>query len=353
MKKAIVMLVSILMLTSCGAEETPSDTPSDTKKHIWRMTSTFTSTTPLLGTLGKQMETKVNLMTGGTVQIKFHEPGVLAPAFETFDAVHYGAVEAGWSTAGYWAGKVPALQLFSSIPFGPPALEYLAWFDHGGGRELYQEIYHKHNIHAILCAVTPPESSGWYRQEMNSLEDFKNLKIRFFGLGAKVMEKIGASPQLIAGGEIFQALELGTIDATEYAFPSVDLKLGFYQVAKHNYFPGWHQQSTLFELMVNMDAWQALNSTQQAQVEAACSDNIRRSLAEGEATQAKAMAKLQAKGVEFHIWPPEILAKLKGHWQAVAMELSEADPDFKRVWQSLQKFRAEYKIWSDHGYLKD
>lgn len=351
--KKLTAIALTCSLVACADEITTETPEGEQATHNWKMTSTFGSATPLLGTFGKLLPDHVKLATGGSVTIKFHEPGVLAPALESFDAVQYGAIEAAWSTSGYWAGKVPALQLFSSMPFGPPAAEYLAWYDHGGGRELFEDIYHKHNIHSIICGVTPPESSGWYKKEMKSLKDFENLKIRFFGLGGRVLERVGASPQLIAGGEIYQALELGAIDATEYAFPSVDLSMGFYQVADHYYFPGWHQQSTLFEFMINLDAWNALSDTQQAQIDMACSANVRLSLSEGEAMQAKALEAIAAKGVNIHTWPPEILEELEGHWQAVVVELSDSDEDFKRVWDSLVTFRASYRGWFDRGYLKD
>ncbi|NVJ97590.1 MAG: TRAP transporter substrate-binding protein [Alphaproteobacteria bacterium] len=347
-------LAAITLLSGCDSEA-PVDTAADkaSKPIEWRMTSTYPSTLIQLGTLGKRLETELDKISGGNLSLKFYEPGVIAPPFETFDAVSYGAVEAGWSTPGYWAGKDPALQLFSSVPFGPSAPEYLAWIDYGGGRELFEEIYHKHNIHSILCGMTPPEASGWFKKEINSIEDFKGLKIRFFGLGAKVMEEIGASPQLIAGGEIFQALELGVIDATEYAMPAVDYRMGFYQVAKHYYFPGWHQQSTFFELMINLDAWNDLSETQQHQINTTCAANVRYGISEGEALQADAMAALEAEGVQIHKWSPEILDELRTAWEKVAGDLAQNDQEFGRVWASLQAFRAKYKGWADRGYLKD
>ncbi|WP_262691421.1 TRAP transporter substrate-binding protein [Kordiimonas aestuarii] len=349
------MLATSCLLAACSSEKTKerSDAAAIAEPVEWRLTSTYPSTLIQLGTLGKRLETEVSKISAGTINLTFYEPGVLAPPFETFDAVSYGAVEAGWSTPGYWAGKDAALQLFSSVPFGPSAPEYLAWFDYGGGKELFEEVYHKHNIHSIICGMTPPEASGWFKQEINSVEDLKGLKIRFFGLGAKVMEKVGAAPQLIAGGEIYQALELGTIDATEYAMPAVDYRMGFYEVAKHYYFPGWHQQSTFFELMINLDAWNALTDTQKVQVEAACSSNVRYGISEGEALQADAMVALEAKGVQIHTWSPEVLAELRTAWNEVARDLVAKDPEFARVWTSLQAFRGKYKAWADRGYLKE
>ncbi len=333
-------------------DATPSTTAAPAGGKIrWKMASSFPGELVQLGTLGKRFEERVDLLSAGTVEMKFFEPGALVPALEVFDGVSAGSIDAGWTTAGYWAGKIPALQFFTSVPFGPRPGEYLAWMYHGGGKELYQELYDPHNIHAMHCGMIPPEGSGWFREEITSVEDLNGIKMRFFGLGAKVMEKLGASTQLIAGGDIFPALELGTIDATEYAMPAIDLDLGFHQIAKHYYFPGWHQPSSLLELMINKDKWDSLNTQQQAWIETACGDSIRAGIAEGEAIQFPALQELQDKGVTLHRWSPEILGSLETAWAEVVAEESANDPDFKRVWESLNKFREDYKVWSGLGYL--
>ncbi|GHF26260.1 ABC transporter substrate-binding protein [Kordiimonas sediminis] len=356
---AFIGIAACLTLAACsqetGTKSSVSDQTATTEAAPvrWRMTSTYPSTLAILGSMGKRFSEEIDTLSNGDVTIEFFEPGVLAPPFEIFDAVSYGAIEAGWSTPGYWAGKVPALQLFSSVPFGPLAPEYLAWMDYGGGKELFEDIYHKHGIHSVICGVIPPESSGWFKEEIHTLEDLKGKKIRFFGLGGKVLEEIGASPQLISGGEIYQALELGTIDGTEFSMPAVDLNMGFYQIAKHYYFPGWHQQATFFELMINLEKWQTLSPHQQTLIETACSTNVRYSLSMGEAMQAEAMAELEKKGVQFHTWSPEVLDGLRTAWEKVAADLRAKDPEFARAWDSLQSFREKYKAWSDRGFLKD
>ena len=317
----------------------------------WKMASTFAGSLTQLGSLGIRVQDQVEAVSGGAVQIKFFDPGALVPALEIFDAVSSGGLDAGWSTPGYWAGKVPALQLFAAVPFGPPANEYMAWFYFGGGKELFEEIYARHNIHGILCGVIPPEASGWFRQPIESVDDLQGLKMRFFGLGAKVMDRVGASTQLLAGGDIFPALELGTIDATEFSMPAIDLNLGFYQVAKHYYFPGWHQQSTNFELMINLERWNGISPLRQVQVETVCGDNFRHSIAEGETIQIAALEELQRKGVTIHTWPDAMLATFRTAWEEVVAEEAAADADFARVWESLTTFRERYRLWRDLGYL--
>lgn len=355
MLKKVLCLFCLGALILAGCSETPEEeaaTPTGAPVR-WKMTSTFPSSLTQLGSMGKRFSDQITKVSGGNIEIRFYEPGMLAPALEGFDAVSYGAIEAGWSTSGYWAGKEPALQLFGSVPFGPDAPEYIAWFYFGGGKEIYRELYAKHNMHSLICGVTAPEASGWFKEEIKTVEDFKGKKIRFFGLGARVLNKLGANSQLLAAGDIFPALELGTIDGAEFSMPAVDYDMGFYQVAKNYYFPGWHQQSTMYEVTINIDAWNSLNATQQVQIETTCGDNVRFGIAEGEALQFQALKNLQAKGVILREWPPEILDALEAAWQEVAAEMAEEDEEFKRAWESLQAFRKDYKTWRDLGYLKN
>lgn len=317
----------------------------------WKMASWFPSTLPQAGTLATTLVTNLERVSGGDVQLKFFEPGALIPPPECFDSVAVGAVEACWSTPGYWFGKEPALTMFAAVPFGPRAAEYWAWMYYGGGEELMDEIYGRHGLKSLLCGTLAPEASGWFRKEIEAVEDLKGLKMRFFGLGALVMEKLGVSTQLIAGGDIFPALERGSIDATEYSTPAIDLRLGFYQVAKHYYLPGWHQQSTLLELLLNRKKWEALSDREKAQFEVVCGDNMRRGLAEGEAMQARALKQLEAEGVSIHRWSPEFLQRFEKAWEEVVADLAAKNPTFRRVWDSYAAFRAEYAAWRGLGYL--
>ena len=318
----------------------------------WKMASAFPSSLVQLGTGGVLLSERLENMTGGQIELRFFEPNALVPPLEMFDAISAGSLDAAWSVPGYWFGREPSLALFSAVPFGPRAGEYLAWMYHGGGHELMDEVYAKHNIKSLICGVIAPEASGWFRTEINSVQDLEGLKMRFFGLGAKVMEKVGVSTQLLAGGDIYPALERGSIDATEFSMPAIDLDLGFYQVAKHYYFPGWHQQSTLFELMINLDKWNALDDQQKAMIEAACHANVAAMFAEGEAIQFAAMQELQDKGVTLHRWPEDVLDTLRGAWGEVADELATEDEHFRKSWDSLQAFRRNYAIWNDLGYLQ-
>ena len=317
-----------------------------------KMASTYPSSLTQLGTLGKTLEANINAISGGEVQIKYFEPGALVPALEVFDAVKNGSVDAAWSTPGYWQGKEPSLALFSAVPFGPDAREYGAWLLHGDGEKLMQKVYEKHNIHSFICGVIAPEASGWFREPLKSIDDLKGKKMRFFGLGAKVMQKLGVDTQLVGAAVIYPALERGTIDATEFSMPAIDLNLVFYQIAKHYYFPGWHQQATSFELMINMDKWKSMTDQQKKIIEVACRANYALGMAEGEYIQGAALAELKSKGVTVHTWSDADLAKLKETWEGLVVEIAAGDPAFKEAWDNLQKFRSEYADWKNLGYLK-
>ncbi len=314
----------------------------------------FSTALPSLGTPIPRVAEELDLMSGGTVKMKVYEPDKLVPAFEILDAVSSGKINSGYTTAGYWAGKIPAAPLFSAVPFGPEAGEYMAWLYYGNGLTLYQRMYDEagYNVHVVPCAIIAPETSGWFSKEINGPEDLKGLKMRFFGLGGKVMEKLGVATSLLPGGEIFPALEKGAIDATEFSMPAIDQRLGFYKVAKYNYFPGWHQQATVFELLINKDAWNGADEQQQAIIEAACKASMTDSFAEGEALQFTAMQdNVEKYGVEIRQWSPEMLQLFHDTWIEVAAEESANDPFFAEVYQDLNTFRENYNLWKTNAFL--
>ena len=212
--------------------------PADAKRVKWKLHSAWGAAVPHLGTSGVRFAKNIGRMSGGKFTVKFYEPGALIPANEGFDATSKGSVDMAWTTAGYDVGKMPALAFFTAVPFGPSMGEFFAWKKFGGGDKIQQRIYAKHGIHQMDCFAIGPETSGWFKNEIKELDQLRGMKMRFFGLGARVMQKIGVSTQLLAGGDIFPALEKGVIDATEFSMPAMDIKYGFYQIAKNNYFPG-------------------------------------------------------------------------------------------------------------------
>ncbi|MCY4523568.1 MAG: TRAP transporter substrate-binding protein [Halobacteriovoraceae bacterium] len=323
-------------------------------KTLLKMPTAFNTSLPILGSTVSHLKKQVEESSDGSLKIKIYAPGKLLPPFEILDGVSTGKVNSGYAISGYWQGKILSAAIFSSLPFGPSAPEFLAWLKFGGGMELYQEMYDKHgyNVKVLACGISPPESSGWFTKPIRSIKDLKGLKIRFYGLGGEVMRKLGASPSLIPGGEIFPALEKKAIDATEYSMPVVDQKLGFYKVAKYNYFPGWHQQSTVFELLINKKFWKKMSKAHRSLLEMACNDAITYSMAQGEALQFKVMKQFKDKhGVKIKKWSPKMLAQFEKAWRQVAKDLSAKDPFFKKVYNHLQKFREGYRIWQSHAFL--
>jgi TRAP-type mannitol/chloroaromatic compound transport system substrate-binding protein len=226
------------------------------------------------------------------------------------------------------------------------------WY--GNGRKLYQKMYDEagYNVHVIPCGIIAPESSGWFAKPINSIDDLKGLKMRFYGLGGKAMQKLGASVSLIPGGEIFPALEKKAIDATEFSMPAIDARLGFYKVAKHNYFPGWHQQATLFELLINKDVWNGLSDHQKMIIEMMCVAATADSFAYTEAIQGQVIKEnVEQRGVTLHYWSEDMLASYKKAWEEVAAELSADSPMFKEAWEDLSSFRTDYRFWQSYGFL--
>lgn len=319
----------------------------------WNMVSVYPTSLTLVGEGAKKLVDKVERASGGSIKLKLYEPGALVPGLESIQAVSKGSVDVAWSSPGFFAGTDSVFNIFSTVPFGPDMPEFLAWIYYGGGIELQNELFAAHNIHTIPCGIQPPEASGWFRKEIKSVDDLKGLKMRFFGLGAKVMEKVGVSTQLLAPGDIFQALQLGTIDATEFSNPSLDEKLGFYQVAKYYYFPGWHQQASIIDLFINQAKWDSLGEQQKAIIELACGDMVRQIMAEGEATQWKAMKEMRDKhGVKLMRWSPEIMKAYEKAWNEVVADEQASNPNFKKVYASYSEFRKNYTIWRDYGYLR-
>ncbi len=317
------------------------------------MTSSFSRNLPILGTAAVNFVETINSIST-TVEFEHFDPGELVPTLEALDAVSNGSVDASFATAGYWQGKITAASLFAAVPFGPEAGEFLAWMFYDDGLELFQRMYDEndYDVHVIPCGIIAPETSGWFRTEITSLEDLEGLNMRFFGLGAEVMQRLGVSTSLLAAGDIFPALERGAIDATEFSMPLIDQRLGFYNIASYNYFPGWHQPATMFELLINNDVWNDLDEISHRQIETACMANITSNYAEGEAVNYAAMIQnTEEHGVTISQWPDEMLDAFETAWNEVAAELAAEDEFFAEVWADLQEFREGYRVWSDNIYL--
>jgi TRAP-type mannitol/chloroaromatic compound transport system substrate-binding protein len=317
----------------------------------WQVPMGFPSTLTALGDTMPEVSKMLDEMSGGRVTLQTFEPGALIPALGVFENVSNGNLPAGYSWMGYEWGQIPASALFGATPFGLESQEFLAWMYHHGGDELLKELFAPHNVYPILCGTISPEAAGWFRQEMDSLDKFKGLKFRAAGVGGEIMSEFGMSVTLLPGGELYQALETGVLDATEFSLPTVDEQLGFYQVAKHYYLPGWHQPSTNQYLYINLDTWNGLNGQTQALIENTCKAANTMALAKAEALQGAVLKTFKEQGVELHQYDEEILKAFEEATDRVMARHSEADPMFDKIYSSMKAFQAEHRPWKHLGYL--
>ncbi|MDP7579442.1 MAG: TRAP transporter substrate-binding protein [SAR202 cluster bacterium] len=355
----VFLTVLALLAMSCTKEvevevEKIVEVEKEVKSVELKVPVAFGTHLPSLGDGILYISERLESISGGSLTMTVHEPGELVAANEILDAVSTGKTNAGYATAGYWVGKMPSAPLFSAVPFGPDAAEYLAWLYYDDGMDLYQQMYDDagYNVHVLLAAIIPPETSGWFADPIESTSDLDGLRMRFFGLGAVVMQKFGVQTSLLPGGEIYAALEKGAIDATEFSLPVVDQRLGFHKLVKHNYYPGWHQQATTFELLINKDVWNGLTDQQRMILEVITKASVADSFAHGEALEGAEIKKNVTEfGVINHYWSDEMLAEYEKAWLEVVEEQKAADPFFKTVWDDFSAFDAEYKYWASIGYL--
>ena len=317
----------------------------------WRVPNAFPSSLPALGDNLGWVADQLNAASGGEIEFRLAEPGELVPALELTEAIGTGQVDAGYNWLGYDQGRIPASPLFSAVPFGMEPWAYAAWWFYGGGRELGEEIYATQGVRPVFCGITGPETAGWFREPIESLDDFDGLRIRFAGLGGRVLQALGANVTMLPGGELFQALERNVIDATEFALPIVDQRLGFDRIASYNYFPGWHQPFTAFHFQVNLEVWDGLTDQQRALIDTTCMAGVLRNLAYGEAIQGEVIANFPEQGVTATRLSDDILRELYAVAQEVLAEEAANDADFARVLESQTAFREQHQYWNTLAYL--
>lgn len=312
-----------------------------------RIVSLYASKTPILGELPQRLQAALPTASGGRLGVTVYDPGILVEAADTLNAVKSGTVEGMFATPSQLDPDAAVLQLFTAVPFGPDAQEYLAWYYHGGGRELFQTAMKKRGLHATLCGAIPPTSSGWYRAPVRSSDDFKGLNIRAPGLGGEVLAKLGANIKHLKVGDILSQFEQGELDGAAYSLPSIDAQLGFQKFARNYYFPGWDQPVTLFAVAFNAQIWKGLPAPERAAIATICGDNVRHALTQADARQFDALKDLSLAGIQVRRWPDGILHDLKNAWKTVTRELVQKDPDYAKTWNALQKFRGDYAIWRE------
>jgi len=352
MLRYILTLISLSVLAACDSgaqQENPTAGSIDTaKQYRWKMVTTWPPGFPVLQEGAERFADNIKLMSNGRLDIKVYAGGELIPPLQTFDAVSHGTVEMGHGSAYYWAGKVPEAQFFSTVPFGMTARGMNAWLYDGGGLDLWRDVYKPFHVIPFPLGNTGVQMGGWFNKEINSLEDIKGLKMRIPGIGGKVFAKAGGNPVLLAGSEVYTALERNTIDATEWIGPYHDQRLGLYRAANHYYYPGWHEPGTVLELTVNQRAWDSLPTDLQAIVANAAQAENLRMLSEMEQKNLSALAELQQReGIQILPFPKEVLAKLKTLTAETLQEEADKDPKFKAIYEAYQAFRVQNEAWSD------
>lgn len=326
-------------------ETTPGHVSS--KKLQWKMVTTWPPNFPALGTGATFLADMISRLSGGRLTVKVYGAGELVPAFEVFDAVSAGTAQMGHGSAYYWKGKIPEAQFFSSVPFGLTAQEMSGWLYFGGGMELWREVYAPYGLLPFDAGNTTVQTAGWFNKEINSVADLKGLKMRIPGLGGEVLRRLGVTVQNIPGGELFQALNDGTIDATEWVGPYNDLAFGLHKAAKYCYYPGWHEPGSVLECMVNKQAFDELPEDLQAIVEAACRVTSQNMVAEFTARNDRALQTLRNEhGADIRPLPVEVLEAIKGVADTVASEVGQTNAMAGRIFESYSTYRDGVDQWT-------
>lgn len=347
--RPIKVITTVLVVAGAAMLITGSLSDVEAKTR-WKLQTAYPPTFPVLGEVIVDVIDNVNKMSGGEFEIKLHPPGALVKTMGIFDAISRGSIEAGFAGTGFWPGKEPALAVLNAIPFGP-GLENVGWMISGGGKEIANEIFAKYNMVGLPCGLLEPEAAGWFRKEIKSTEDFNGMKMRISGLGGKTLEKFGLNSMVMGGGEIYPNLERGVIDAAEFTMPMADRKMGFEQIAKYYYLPGWHQPATWLFLMINKDAWEKLPDEHKLLLETACHAGTLKFIAKAQAGNADAVDYFKGKGVNVMRWSDEMLEEFRKAWEEVAAEESAKNELFKKAYESQKAFQEKYQVWKDYGYV--
>jgi TRAP-type mannitol/chloroaromatic compound transport system substrate-binding protein len=311
----------------------------------WRLASSFPKALDTIFGAADVFAKKVSEMSGGKFTISVHSGGEIMPPFGVVDGVQQGTVECAHTAPYYFFGKDETFAMDCAIPFGLNSRQMTAWMYEGNGLKLFREFYAKYNIVNFPMGNTGAQMGGWYRKEIKSLKDIKGMKMRIGGFGGKVLERIGGVPQNIPGGEIYQALEKGTIDAVEWVGPYDDQKLGFYKVAKNYVYPAWWEGGPQLTLYVNSKAWEGLSTEYKAMLECAAAIAHTDMQAKYDAKNPVALKELVGSGVKLQRMPKDVMEAAFKASQELYSELSEKNPAWKKIYADYAAFRKDQHMW--------
>jgi TRAP-type mannitol/chloroaromatic compound transport system substrate-binding protein len=319
----------------------------------WRLASSFPKSLDTIYGAAEILSKRVAESTDGKFQIRVFSAGELVPGLQVLDAVQNGTVECGHTAPYYYIGKDPAFAFATALPFGLNARQQNAWMYSGGGLEAVAGLFKDYGCLQFVTGNTGAQMGGWFRKEIKSVEDLKGLKFRIGGLGGQVLAKLGVVAQQIAGGDIYPALERGTIDAAEWVGPYDDEKLGFHKVAKYYYYPGWWEGGPQLSTVVNLKKWAELPKAYQSAFEAGCAEANVRSLARYDAGNPAALRRLVASGTQLRAFPRPVLEAAHKATFELYDELAAKSAHFKRIYEGWMKFRADQFLWfrvAEMGY---
>ncbi|AKF24837.1 C4-dicarboxylate ABC transporter [Sulfurovum lithotrophicum] len=338
-----------LAFTGCHrAEETASKGSANInkgKKVTLKLATSWPAHFPIMGTGVDTFAKRCGELSGGTLEIKVFAKNILVPAMQVFDATSAAQIDAFHSGVYYWKGKNSAFSIFGGMPLGLTSEEMITWLKFGGGYELWRELYGKFNLYPLIGGTTGPQMGGWFKKEIKSLADLKGLKMRIPGLGGEVMKRLGVNPVLLPAGEIYTALERGTIDATEWVGPALDSMMGFAKAAPY-YYTGWHEPGSILEITFNKARWEKLSDEHRAIITAASEEMTGNMLQEFRYKNAKALAELPDT-VQIKTFPKEMMEAAKVALNDVLMDESAKSDDFKCVLKSYEAFYKLNKPWDD------
>ncbi|MCP2670235.1 TRAP transporter substrate-binding protein [Maricaulaceae bacterium EIL42A08] len=313
-----------------------------------RMVTTWPKGFPGLGTAAERTAQFIQEMSGGEIEIEVYGAGEIVGAFEVFDAVSNGVADMYHAAEYYWQGRSPAYNFFCAVPLGMTAAEIMAWVEFGGGQELWNELSGQFNLIAFQAGNTGHQMGGWFKQEVNSLEDFRGLRMRIPGLGGSIIRELGGAAVALSGGEIYSSLQSGAIDATEWVGPWNDLAFGFYREAPYYYGPGFHEPGSALGLGINLGVWESLPADHQAIIKAACRAANNQSLAEFTYQNGLALRTLtQEHGVQLRSFSDEIWTEVGRIAEQVVADTANADPLTRRVYESYVNTRRLGRDWAN------
>lgn len=314
----------------------------------FRMATSWPKDFPGLGIMANRFAEAVKSMSDGTLDVKVYSAGELVGALECFNATSTGAVDMYHAAEYYWQGVSAGFNFFTAVPMGMTAVELMGWIDWGGGQDLWHQLSARSNIIAFQAGNTGHQTGGWFKFKLTSLEDLKGLRMRMPGLGGRVLSELGGTSVLLPGGEIYQALQSGSIDATEWVGPWNDLALGFYREAPNYYAPGFHEPGASLAVGINLDRWAELTDSEQAIIRHACKSANDQSLGEYTIMNARALETLRTRhGIEPQFMPDDILRAVGQTADTIVGDIAQGDPLVSQIFDSYIASRNQSARWTE------